>query len=177
MDFRDFLDHSARQTLVYFKVRTILRMNNIIETFFCFKVTYIQHYVIKMGVIVMTSPLTSPLHKVVSGSAMRPINANFHRYHGVAIRYYDPCACDAVRQIETKPFLSDRPLLYLETRRILVGEAPLLPLPYCTVTRCLCRYVHYEDRRERDRRSPADFICALSFVGLECRAGRDRRGL
>lgn len=135
---------------------------------------------LQMGVIAMRDPLTSVLHTVVHRpAAVRPINETSRRYHGIAIRYYDPCACDAVRQIETKPFLSDRPLLYLETKRILVGEVPPLPLLDCTAPRCLCHYAHYEDRREGDRRDPhsSSFICSSSFVGWKCRSEWDRRSL
>ena len=127
----------------------------------------------------MKKPYTAPVVPVLSQPrAVPPARDDARNYHGVAICYYDPCACHAVQRLETRPFLSDRPPLFLETTRFLAGEAPLLPLPNCTAPHCLCRYAHYEDRRERDRRDPLsrDIALAPLSVSFERRSGINRRG-
>lgn len=100
-------------------------------------------------------------------------------YHCVAIRYPGDQACEAVRKLEPKSHLSGRAPLFIEThKRYLSGEAPLLPLPGCTATYCQCRYVHYEDRREHNRRHLYQQQHAASIptsVGRERRSGTDRR--
>jgi hypothetical protein len=65
----------------------------------------------------------------------------------------------------------------LEERRFLALEAPRLPLPNCDATVCQCRYSHFEDRREHDRRSSHALARGLgSGTGnLEHRTGSDRR--
>jgi len=60
-------------------------------------------------------------------------------YHSVAIRHPSD-ACAAVRGVAGRKFLA--------------GEAPLFPLGNCEAASCRCRYVHYEDRRDDERRSP-----------------------
>lgn len=62
-----------------------------------------------------------------------------HPYHCVAIKPRSD-ACEAVRRLEGKRFLAD--------------EAPHIPLVGCTVAACRCMYMHYEDRRDEERRSP-----------------------
>lgn len=100
-------------------------------------------------------------------------------YHCVTIRYPGDQACEAVQKLEPKSRLSGRVPLFLEThKRYLSSEAPLLPLPGCTASYCQCRYVHYEDRRELNRRhlhqeQQTAFIPAS--VGRERRSGTDRR--
>jgi len=66
------------------------------------------------------------------------------RYHAVMIVCADQ-ACEAARSRAGIKYLS--------------GEAPALPLADCclngginTVVTCMCRYEHYEDRREDDDR-------------------------
>lgn len=59
-------------------------------------------------------------------------------YHSVSIVHGDrPCA--AVRR--------------LKGMRFLPTEAPVLRLQGCTADSCQCRYVHYDDRREDERRN------------------------
>ena len=53
-------------------------------------------------------------------------------YHRVAIRYYGNEACPVVKQFAIQPTLSTQTPLFLETRRFLSSEAPLLPLAGCT---------------------------------------------
>lgn len=98
-------------------------------------------------------------------------------YHSVAIRYYGNAACLVVKQFPIQSNLSTQAPPFLETRRFLSSEAPLLPLAGCTEKACQCRYVHYADCRDRDRRliyvrfgtsTPA-------FMGRERRSGTDRR--
>jgi hypothetical protein len=61
------------------------------------------------------------------------------RYHCVEVRTATP-ACAAVRHFGHTRFLS--------------REAPILPVSGCTVpTKCTCRYIHHDDRREDDRRN------------------------
>ena len=57
---------------------------------------------------------------------------------------HDEKACEAVKAIGGKRFL--------DTDR----NIPKLPLPTCNVTRCKCKYVRHEDRRNvtEDRRHP-----------------------
>ena len=100
-----------------------------------------------------------------------------HAYHCVAIRYYGNAACSAVKQFAIQPTLSTQTPPFLETRRFLVGAAPLLPLAGCTEKACQCRYVRYGDRRERDRRQPygQSTVSAPAFMGRERRSGTPRR--
>lgn len=83
------------------------------------------------------------------------------RYHCVEIRSGN-AACRAVRSLELTRFLSD--------------EAPRLPVPGCTAQKCTCRYVHFEDRRQQDRRNPYGQWASVppAIVG-ERRARSDRR--
>jgi hypothetical protein len=59
-------------------------------------------------------------------------------YRCTAIVFEDS-ACDAVKAIGRKRFL-------LSAR-----DTPILPLPDCDQSRCHCRYMHHEDRREDDQ--------------------------
>lgn len=126
----------------------------------------------------MKKPYITPVVRWLSQSrAIQPARDDARNYHGVAIRYYEPCACHAVQQLDTQPFLSNKPPLFLETMRFLTGKTPPLPLPNCTAPHCFCRYVHYEDRRKTDRRDP--FLQEISLiplaVGSERRSGVHRR--
>ena len=60
-------------------------------------------------------------------------------YRAVSIQH-DQHACAAAREFAGKRFL--------------VGKTPMLPLDDCDRSKCSCRYVHYDDRRESlvDRR-------------------------
>lgn len=58
-------------------------------------------------------------------------------FHCVAVRR-GPSACSAARR--------------LSGARFLAREAPLLPLPGCDALACQCRYLHFDDRREDERR-------------------------
>ncbi len=107
-------------------------------------------------------------------------NEAANNYCSVAIRFPAECACEAIQEFETKLYLSAMPPVFLETkRRFLWNEAPQLPLPRCTLELCRCRYVHYRDRRERDRRHRYDDDLRTPFdpgyVGLDRRAKSDRR--
>jgi hypothetical protein len=89
-----------------------------------------------------------------------PERRNPGKYHCVEVRYR-PGACDAVKQLATKRFLSD--------------EAPPLPVPGCDAPRCSCRYVHHDDRRQEDRRHPLGSV-PPSLVASERRSKTtDRR--
>jgi hypothetical protein len=84
---------------------------------------------------------------------------NSHTYHCVSIRYRSD-ACEEVRKLRDYRFLSN--------------EAPALPLPDCRTEQCRCQYVHHDDRRMDDRRSP---ITSAHFFGRNQRSGTDRRRL
>ena len=58
-------------------------------------------------------------------------------FHAVTVRYRKG-ACEAVRALEAKRFLAK--------------AAPRLPLPNCTAKNCGCRFVHYDDQRDAERR-------------------------
>lgn len=59
------------------------------------------------------------------------------KYHCVAIAH-GRNSCESVVQLEGKRFLSI--------------EAPILKLDGCNVASCQCRYIHFEDRRQDERR-------------------------
>lgn len=82
-----------------------------------------------------------------------------HPYHCVTVErgWY---ACGAVRGLGEKRYLS--------------REAPLLPIPGCTLQRCQCRYIHYDDRRIEERRSPFGRNSPPGSASGERRGG-DRR--
>ncbi|MGH8580218.1 MAG: hypothetical protein ACREVK_08910 [Gammaproteobacteria bacterium] len=63
-----------------------------------------------------------------------------NEYHSVLIRYKQD-ACGAVKTLNNQLFRSK--------------TAPTLPLPGCTAKQCLCSYVHVDDRRQDERRTPA----------------------
>lgn len=65
----------------------------------------------------------------------------------------------------------------LNRQRLLSHEAPLLPLPGCDAKLCRCTYLHYDDRRQDDRRHPLGLQRGvLTNRGLEDRrSGSDRR--
>lgn len=70
-------------------------------------------------------------------------------YHAVTI---SPCrgACSRARALWNIRYLSK--------------EAPRLPLSGCDARPCHCRYLHYDDRRTEERRSP--FGIARNAPGL-----------
>ena len=86
------------------------------------------------------------------------------RYHAVSIKV-SGSACRAAKELTGQRFLST--------------EAPLLPLPGCTMAECNCRFVHHKDRRSgKDRRSPfspAGFGGGTGRFEADQRAGKDRR--
>jgi hypothetical protein len=96
------------------------------------------------------------IHKLDSHGRYRAPST--HSYHAVTV-----CAmeggCEAVNK--------------LPQRRYLVDEAPLLPLPDCTVERCNCRYNHHQDRREPEHERRASLVAATTKQASE--GGRDRR--
>lgn len=61
------------------------------------------------------------------------------KYHCVAIINSNN-TCEAVKQLEGKRFLSTK--------------APIFPLPGCAADNCQCHYIHYDDRRDDERRNP-----------------------
>lgn len=79
-------------------------------------------------------------HREKTRPAFRaPDVRDFGNYHSVAISNCNN-PCEAVQR--------------LKDNRFLPAEAPVLPLQGCTAQSCQCRYVHYDDRREDDRRNP-----------------------
>jgi hypothetical protein len=78
-------------------------------------------------------------------------------FHAVAVKYPRD-ACPAVRKVEAKRFLAK--------------EAPPLPLPNCTVKNCGCRFIHYDDRREEERRERRSIG---HYDGAQRRSRQERR--
>jgi hypothetical protein len=78
-------------------------------------------------------------------------------FHAVTVKYRKD-ACDAVHQLEAKKFLAK--------------EAPRLPLPNCTAKTCGCRFVHYDDRRDEERREE---IQRAQTDSVQRRSQQDRR--
>ena len=87
---------------------------------------------------------------------------NSSKYHCITITCGDN-ACEAVKRLEGKRFLS--------------AEAPVLRLRECTAESCQCRYVHYDDRREEERRNPYGRYRSITpfFLGQERRMRSGRR--
>jgi hypothetical protein len=56
------------------------------------------------------------------------------KFHAVSIKF-SSAACEAAKA--------------LDGRRILSNQSPTIPLPECDVADCDCRFVHYQDRRDR----------------------------
>lgn len=65
--------------------------------------------------------------------------ADRNKYHCVVITNTNN-PCKAVKQLEGKRFLSTR--------------APIFPLSGCAADDCQCHYIHYDDRRDDERRNP-----------------------
>lgn len=65
----------------------------------------------------------------------------------------------------------------LAGRRFLAQAAPLLPLDDCTAAGCGCRYDHFADRREHERRRSHALMRGLTpqAGNTDHRSGRDRR--
>lgn len=83
----------------------------------------------------------------------------------------------AAVRIEPMSFACDAVMRYTG-RRILVSEAPVLPVPGCTEKTCQCRFVKYSDRRSgSERRLPFGEGSMMFILGQinERRETRDRR--
>ena len=64
----------------------------------------------------------------------------------------------------------------LNDRRLLSDEAPLIPLPDCNIQQCTCRYAHFDDRRQHDRRNPyGQWTSIPPALTGERRSRNDRR--
>ena len=71
-------------------------------------------------------------------------------------------ACEAVRQIVDQRFLAH--------------EVPMLPLYDCSnPAACRCKYTHWNDRRQDDRRTLFSGIGDQYFAANDKRTGKDRR--
>lgn len=82
-------------------------------------------------------------------------------YRAVELRTHGP-ACRAARALAGK--------------RVLIAEAPPLPLPNCAQSRCSCYYKHHADRRRDEPRRRADVgVSGTFYSGPERRSGLDRR--
>jgi hypothetical protein len=66
-------------------------------------------------------------------------DGDYRKYHSVAV-ICSTHPCESVKRLEGKRFLST--------------EAPILRLEGCTADSCQCRYIHYDDRRDEERRHP-----------------------
>lgn len=69
------------------------------------------------------------------------VTAGSNAYHAVSVT----CGPGACKQA-----------LALEDKRFLPAEMPQFPLPDCTSSKCQCKFVHHEDRRDpdSDKRAP-----------------------
>lgn len=81
-------------------------------------------------------------------------------YHAVCI-IPGARACAAVEELRRKRFLS--------------REAPTLPLRKCNVAACECRYGHFEDRRNGQRRARDFGVSVDGYDGPEHRV-KSKRG-
>ncbi|MCC8985483.1 MAG: hypothetical protein LM513_02730 [Nitrospira sp.] len=100
------------------------------------------------------------------------------KYRCVSIRYKVNTACELVQKFETQPYLSNKPPLFLETkRRFLSSEGISLPLHGCTAISCQCRFIHHKDRRGQNRRNQQDDLMTpiSASTNRERRDGIDRR--
>ncbi len=82
-------------------------------------------------------------------------------FHCVEVVPHEGTACEAVRSIKGKRFLS--------------AEAPAIPLAGCTEANCKCDFAHHEDRRVGDRRDPVGLQSELYSTDHKERRA-DRRG-
>jgi len=83
-------------------------------------------------------------------------------YHSVTIAP-GVHACEAARALQRKRFLS--------------REAPQFPLQDCSCSACTCRYEHYDDRRNGQRRARDLGVSIDGYDGTDKRlpTGRGRR--
>ncbi len=83
-------------------------------------------------------------------------------FYAVTVRYSESQACDAVRALGEKPFLS--------------SEAPNLPLDDCDRPHlCRCQYRHQPDRRSLLRRDTDHGLPGRFYEGAERRSGLGNR--
>lgn len=86
---------------------------------------------------------------------------------------------NSTRTFHAVSILPARPSCKLVKRytntRYLTSDAPRLPLAGCRVQPCRCRYAHYQDRREEDRRNPFGIDHVPIGVGSNRRGGDRRR--
>lgn len=92
-----------------------------------------------------------------------PVKAHrvLNPFHAVSIQPALMGACSAAHRCDGRRFLS--------------AEAPVLPLQQCDSEKCLCRYVHHEDRRSELRRIADDRGPARVWAGVERRQSGGRR--
>ncbi|MBN1237957.1 MAG: hypothetical protein JXB36_05620 [Gammaproteobacteria bacterium] len=96
-----------------------------------------------------------------STTASRHADRSERQYAGVAIKP-GRNACEAAES--------------LRGRKLLVGEAPPLPLSGCTSDHCSCVFRKFDDRRAGEARRWSDVgIDAALYAGDERRAQDDRR--
>ncbi len=83
-----------------------------------------------------------------------------HPYHAVRVIPGER-ACAAVETVRGKRYLS--------------REAPILPLKKCNAAKCTCRYGHFEDRRDGQRRARDFGVSVDAYDGPERRV-KSKRG-
>jgi hypothetical protein len=83
----------------------------------------------------------------------------YQSHHGkhLAPEKPQPSKRESYKAVRINPHQHACPAAFERHHRIyLVAEAPLLPLMDCTKSEdCRCGYVHYDDRRQNDRRDIA----------------------
>ena len=71
--------------------------------------------------------------RILAKGKKQPIPDKPDAYSSAEIKFKD-CACDAVKEMAGKRFLS--------------RDVPLIPLPDCTSPNCKCTYIRHKDRRD-----------------------------
>ena len=115
-----------------------------------------------ISILILLPVIWLLLHYSTGRKATRlySLHKKIKSYRGVSIQ---PCAvaCDSVKSLEGKRFLSD--------------EVSLLPVLGCTNQECTCTYQHHRDRRRGiERRLPFSALDNI-FSEKEQRARPDRR--
>jgi len=81
-------------------------------------------------------------------------------FHAVSIEP-GQSACEEARRLQGQRFLST--------------SAPMLPLKDCGTSKCACRYVHHNDRRDSQRDRRVNFSNPHAHMRADRRAGGGRR--
>ncbi|MEO0997873.1 MAG: hypothetical protein AAFX58_10170 [Pseudomonadota bacterium] len=109
----------------------------------------------------MLRQLTRLLSRKEERAQKPPPAARPRSFAAVSVRPSATGACRAAKLVTGQRFLTD--------------QAPMLPLAGCDRASCDCRYVHYSDRRQEQRRDIDVGISSRFFFGEERRQSTGRR--